>query len=364
MVVGMGAYEADSLPEAELAQRLRGLRTHRRWSQADLAEHMSSRYGLRWHQTTVAKIEAGQRPIGLNEAAALARIFDITGTELLMPLTSREDNGNERPEILKQAQHRYDALEAELAHWINQQAAARTQVQRLSADRERAVQQMERLANELKRITEQYEAAQREHQYLTDRLDRSVTELTSTEHTVETLRAQHDFYRAELAQARAHRRRAQLQSSESRRLHATSCLRDGEPSGWAFALTFLVDNDAGAHPARVTSDWRWLTSRNVTASDEHCCDRPQKIDHAPIAEALIEKLADSITNHPDRNVGSLAQRRTGVELIVAVPVTCAPNLESAWFDSESAAPQHPRENSKEAPDVTPPRRHHKNAAHD
>lgn len=44
------------------------------WSQQRVAEEMT-KHGHAWHQTTVAKVEAGQRPIGLGEAVALGRVL-------------------------------------------------------------------------------------------------------------------------------------------------------------------------------------------------------------------------------------------------------------------------------------------------
>jgi hypothetical protein len=40
-------------------------------------------YGYDFHQTAIAKTEAGQRPLRLNEAAAFACLFGVTLTDLL-----------------------------------------------------------------------------------------------------------------------------------------------------------------------------------------------------------------------------------------------------------------------------------------
>jgi len=63
-------------PERILAQRLRGLREELGMTQKQLAERMTRR-GFSIRQTTIAKIEAGQRPVRVNEAVALANILAV-----------------------------------------------------------------------------------------------------------------------------------------------------------------------------------------------------------------------------------------------------------------------------------------------
>lgn len=62
--------------EAIYGQKVRQLRTERGWTQAQLAERLNE---LGWpiHQTTVAKLEAGARPIRIAEADALAVAFGL-----------------------------------------------------------------------------------------------------------------------------------------------------------------------------------------------------------------------------------------------------------------------------------------------
>jgi len=55
-------------------------------TQRDLADALR-REGFSMHQTTVAKLEAAERPIRVNEAAALARIFNVSLTRLLDEVT-------------------------------------------------------------------------------------------------------------------------------------------------------------------------------------------------------------------------------------------------------------------------------------
>ncbi|MDR3663190.1 MAG: helix-turn-helix transcriptional regulator [Mycobacterium sp.] len=55
---------------------VRGWRQDRNWSQDDVAERLRH-HGFEMHQTTVAKIERGARPLRVAEATALAEVFDM-----------------------------------------------------------------------------------------------------------------------------------------------------------------------------------------------------------------------------------------------------------------------------------------------
>lgn len=60
---------------------LTGLRKSSRLSQVGLAGIMRRR-GFRWHPTTVQRVEAGARPVRLEEAEALADIFRVPLADL------------------------------------------------------------------------------------------------------------------------------------------------------------------------------------------------------------------------------------------------------------------------------------------
>jgi transcriptional regulator with XRE-family HTH domain len=64
------------MQERVIAQKVRQLRAERGWSQEDLAERMT-RHGWPMHQTTIAKLEAGKRPLRAGEAYALALVFGL-----------------------------------------------------------------------------------------------------------------------------------------------------------------------------------------------------------------------------------------------------------------------------------------------
>lgn len=62
--------------EKDFGTRVRELRRACNWSQEYLAQRLKGE-GFEMHQTTVAKIEAGTRPLRVAEAAALAHIFSV-----------------------------------------------------------------------------------------------------------------------------------------------------------------------------------------------------------------------------------------------------------------------------------------------
>jgi len=70
------AAEAASRPEALAGQRLHEFRKERGWSQQEVADRMAA-YGYSWHQTTIAKLEAGVRPLRINELVNLALLFGM-----------------------------------------------------------------------------------------------------------------------------------------------------------------------------------------------------------------------------------------------------------------------------------------------
>lgn len=75
-----GATEVDSW----FAQNLREAREEQNMSQTALADTMA-RAGFSFHQTTIARIESGSRPVRIGEAEALSRIFHSTVAEMCEP---------------------------------------------------------------------------------------------------------------------------------------------------------------------------------------------------------------------------------------------------------------------------------------
>ena len=64
-------------------KRVKAERERRGWSQAEMAKILSDK-GLRpMHPTTVAKIEAGDRSVRINEAVGMADLFEVSMDSLL-----------------------------------------------------------------------------------------------------------------------------------------------------------------------------------------------------------------------------------------------------------------------------------------
>jgi transcriptional regulator with XRE-family HTH domain len=62
--------------EAKMGAKFRALREERGWSQSEMAEQLG-RWGFDLHQTAIAKIEAGKRPIRVAEMYAFAHAFRL-----------------------------------------------------------------------------------------------------------------------------------------------------------------------------------------------------------------------------------------------------------------------------------------------
>lgn len=69
-------------PEQFAGRRVATLRNERGWTQQELAERLAQ-LGHEMHQTTVAKLESGRRPIRLNELIALATLLEVPATSLM-----------------------------------------------------------------------------------------------------------------------------------------------------------------------------------------------------------------------------------------------------------------------------------------
>lgn len=72
-----------SFVETQFRERVRRERERRDWSQAELAKLLQEKGIGSVYPTTVAKIEAGERAVRIDEATALADIFDVSVDALL-----------------------------------------------------------------------------------------------------------------------------------------------------------------------------------------------------------------------------------------------------------------------------------------
>lgn len=97
--------------DQRFGQRVRATREQLGFAQEHVAALMRSLHGVQWHQTTVAKIEAGTRPVKLSEAVGIAHV-------LATDLSALVDDGEPRDahRYLTEFQHR----------------ARRTEVQRMA----------------------------------------------------------------------------------------------------------------------------------------------------------------------------------------------------------------------------------------
>jgi transcriptional regulator with XRE-family HTH domain len=72
-----------SAVETSFRERMKRERQARDWSQADLAELLQGRGLEHIYPTTVAKIESGERAVRIDEATAIADLFEVSVDSLL-----------------------------------------------------------------------------------------------------------------------------------------------------------------------------------------------------------------------------------------------------------------------------------------
>jgi len=72
-----------SAVEARFRQRVKKQRDRRDWSQADVAKMLGDKGIKGIYPTTIAKIESGERAVRIDEAAALADLFEVSLDALL-----------------------------------------------------------------------------------------------------------------------------------------------------------------------------------------------------------------------------------------------------------------------------------------
>jgi transcriptional regulator with XRE-family HTH domain len=103
---------------AVFARRLRQLRTAMKITQRQVAEQMGG-HGFQMHQTTIAKIETGERAVQLDEAAAIAKVLGVSLQDLITELPS-----DELSEALAHLANCQEQLEAARADQAKAEAAA------------------------------------------------------------------------------------------------------------------------------------------------------------------------------------------------------------------------------------------------
>jgi transcriptional regulator with XRE-family HTH domain len=105
--------DADNPPgmwERNFRERMAELREAKGMTQTDLARVLRDRHGLRFHQQIVARIEAGERPVRLNEAHLIAHVLETN----LGAMTAVTGSTDSLRIALQLAQGRQDAAAGEL----------------------------------------------------------------------------------------------------------------------------------------------------------------------------------------------------------------------------------------------------------
>lgn len=109
------------------AREVRRLRELRGMSQTDLALQLRERYGLKFHQATIDRVEKAQRPCRLDEVYALAEVLGSTVDDMLADWSNADDAFRELTNIVRRAQE----TELRISMGIQQELAA------IDGDRER-----------------------------------------------------------------------------------------------------------------------------------------------------------------------------------------------------------------------------------
>ncbi|WP_406255456.1 helix-turn-helix domain-containing protein [Streptomyces chartreusis] len=157
---------SDALGSAEeiFGRRVKALRVARGWSQQELSTRMNDQ-GNSWRQTTVAKTEAADRPIRINEAVDLSVIFGVPVVELLsVPM----DDVEAARRVMRLAE--LTALASAATQRVNECERAHL---RTADDLAQARLEAERITAELNQLQRQHEEdlarGEQEHQEASER---------------------------------------------------------------------------------------------------------------------------------------------------------------------------------------------------
>jgi transcriptional regulator with XRE-family HTH domain len=108
--VSVSETTARGLTDEQVGQRVRELREQRGFSQQHVAMTMTMTRGHRWHQTTQAQTESGQRPLRLTEAVALADVLGVRVDELTQVRGTWHERGLAIGELQRLAQQIEDRV--------------------------------------------------------------------------------------------------------------------------------------------------------------------------------------------------------------------------------------------------------------
>ncbi|MBF6298031.1 helix-turn-helix transcriptional regulator [Nocardia amamiensis] len=128
--------------------RVRQWRKARSWSQEDLAAKLND-FGFEMHQTTVAKIERGTRPLRVAEAVALAQIFGVPALSVFygpgpeeepMSMSSMRELMDNYEESINDAEERLEDAAKTVAYWVRQRAVAVDSLSRAALEADKAAE--------------------------------------------------------------------------------------------------------------------------------------------------------------------------------------------------------------------------------
>ena len=71
--------------DARFAANVKRLRERAGWSQGELARRMVAAGRTGFHQTTISRIEKGERPVRISEAIGLAEVFETKVSNMVEP---------------------------------------------------------------------------------------------------------------------------------------------------------------------------------------------------------------------------------------------------------------------------------------
>jgi transcriptional regulator with XRE-family HTH domain len=119
-----GLYE---FYEKSFGEKVRQWRRERNWSQEEVADKLRAE-GFDMHQTTVAKIERGTRPLRVAEAAAIATLFRVPPLAVFLgpPPDLMPWSLNQLHDTISTAQNTLDEMKAQMTRsaerYVDQEA--------------------------------------------------------------------------------------------------------------------------------------------------------------------------------------------------------------------------------------------------
>lgn len=109
--------EKPQTPEERFAHNVRVMREAQGWNQSEMARRLTDAGLEGFHQTTVSRIEKGERPVKLGEATVIAGVFhtpverlagDIESVQQVGVIRAAQVHATQRREELEQAAERFE----------------------------------------------------------------------------------------------------------------------------------------------------------------------------------------------------------------------------------------------------------------